>query len=296
MFELLFMTKCVNYMLFILSLFFWVFQCRIIARPSYILCTKSAVPCRSPVRHNKIFPEEPRCSCFGGNWSLMVRRMAKLSEGGAGTPTAPPSAQSVGSVPHNGRGDQAGWDEDSFHKVLLRQRSLPSLRAITPTVNHKEAGCFPHTHSHWGQAQSYEMTGLEAGELLLFCKKKKCWSLYEVKCFYFKSIIDSNRIHQSLSALRDRRSKGRTVGWHELGCGSVCIEHVTNGILYSVLMWMECSLLPILNSSIGWQESSHLNEPCTVCMSDWRSLLSIILEHINQICSSWGCLHAQLYH
>lgn len=38
--------------------------------------------------------------------------------------------------------DEAGWDEDSFDKVLLRQRSLPSLRAITPTISHKESGRF----------------------------------------------------------------------------------------------------------------------------------------------------------
>lgn len=155
LFELLFMTRCVNYILFILSLcrfFFsfspWVLQCRIIARPSYILCTKSAVPCPSPVRHNKVFPDEAPCSCFGGNWSLTVRRMvtqhADFSEGGAGTPThPPPPTQSVGSAAHNGRGDRAGWDEDSFHKVPLRQRSLPSLRAIAPTVSHQEAGRFP---------------------------------------------------------------------------------------------------------------------------------------------------------
>lgn len=38
--------------------------------------------------------------------------------------------------------DEAGWDEDSFDKVLLCQRSLPSLRAITPTISHKESGRF----------------------------------------------------------------------------------------------------------------------------------------------------------
>lgn len=38
--------------------------------------------------------------------------------------------------------DEAGWDEDSFDKVLLCQRSLPSLRAITPTISHEESGRF----------------------------------------------------------------------------------------------------------------------------------------------------------
>lgn len=33
--------------------------------------------------------------------------------------------------------DEAGWDEDSFYKVLLRQRTLPSLRAITLTVSQR---------------------------------------------------------------------------------------------------------------------------------------------------------------
>lgn len=36
-------------------------------------------------------------------------------------------------------GRPAGWDEDSFHKVPLRQRSLPLLGAITPPVSHMEA-------------------------------------------------------------------------------------------------------------------------------------------------------------
>lgn len=46
--------------------------------------------------------------------------------GGGGGGVAPPR-------------DEAGWDEDSFDKVLLCQRSLPSLRAITPTISHKES-------------------------------------------------------------------------------------------------------------------------------------------------------------
>lgn len=84
----------------------------------------------------------------------MVTQHADFSKGGGlGPPhphTPPPPTQSVGSVAHNGRGDRAGWDEDSFHKVPLRQRSLPSLRAIAPTVSHQEAGRFPRTLSHTG--------------------------------------------------------------------------------------------------------------------------------------------------
>lgn len=151
------------------------FLCLITTRPSYILCTKSAVPCRSPVRHNKVFPEKTPCSCLGENWSLPLRRVvtqhAGFSERGREggmerwdphhlLPT--PTTQSVGSVAHNGGGDRAGWDEDSFHKVPLRQRSLPSLRAITPTVSHKEAGRFPRTPWHWGRGRSYEITALSS--------------------------------------------------------------------------------------------------------------------------------------
>lgn len=49
-------------------LFLWVFQCLITTSPLYILCTKSAVPCRSPVHHNKVFPEKAPRSCLG--WKL----------------------------------------------------------------------------------------------------------------------------------------------------------------------------------------------------------------------------------
>lgn len=48
-----------------------------------------------------------------------------------------------GSVRYNGKDrvqekfpwDIAGWDEDSFYKFLLCQRSLPSPRAITLTIS-----------------------------------------------------------------------------------------------------------------------------------------------------------------
>lgn len=169
MFELLFMTRCVNYILFILSLcrffsFFSEFFSVLLSLGLRISCALN-LPFHVPHLYATIksFLMKHLVLALGGNWSLTAAGWSGSTptsqwewgggvEGVAETPgfPHPTPTQSVGSAAHNGRGERAGWDEDSFHKVPLRQRSLPSLRAITPTVSQQEAGRCPHTLSHWG--------------------------------------------------------------------------------------------------------------------------------------------------